>query len=99
LNLAAPQAILRERDPPVTDLTCRDFVEFIAAHVEGDLDAEERIALEEHLSECTDCVAYLASYQETIALGKAALDADGPVPEDVPPRLIEAILKARRRGR
>jgi hypothetical protein len=44
-------------------------------------------------------VAYLASYQETIALGKAALDADGPVPEDVPPRLIEAILKARRRGR
>ncbi len=76
-------------------LTCRDFIEFLDAYLEEELPADEREVFESHLSICPWCVDYLASYRETIRLGKAAFtDPDGPPPADAPPELVRAILEA-----
>jgi hypothetical protein len=41
-------------------------------------------------------VGYLESYRETIRLGREACEPDGPLPEEVPEELVEAILASRR---
>ena len=78
-------------------ITCRELVGFIGEFQDGPLTAHERREFEAHLRVCDRCVAYLASYRRTIALGKSAFaDLDAPVPPDVPEELVEAILRARR---
>lgn len=79
-------------------MTCQEVAEFLMEYLDGRLSESERHCFEEHLRECPDCVAYMATYQETIRLGKEAFstgdESFGPkVPED----LIRAILSARKR--
>ncbi len=77
-------------------MTCQEFVEFIASYLEGEAPERAHQLFESHLSMCPPCLAYLDSYKETIALGRSACaDQDGPVPEDVPPELLRAVLAAR----
>ena len=81
-------------------MTCREFAEFIAGFLDGDLPAAERAAFEDHLARCRNCVRYLDGYRQTMSLGKLALAApDAPVPVDVPEDLVEAIARARRATR
>jgi anti-sigma factor RsiW len=78
-------------------ITCREFVEFLEEYRTKALPAERRSIFEEHLAICPWCVAYLETYGETIRLGKGAFaDPDAPVPEEVPEKLVQAILEARR---
>jgi len=79
-------------------LSCREFIDFIMAWLDGELEPEVRRSFAEHLDMCPDCVDYLDSYQRTVALGKAAWDApgDAPVPNEVPEELVQAVLAARR---
>jgi anti-sigma factor RsiW len=79
-------------------VTCRELVDFLADYLSGELPADVRVAFEHHLSLCADCRAYLANYQEAIALGRDALQADAAVPDDVPQAFIDAILASRRKG-
>ena len=77
-------------------MTCREFVEFLVDYLEGALSDQERRVFDEHLAICPSCVNYLASYRETVQLGKAALRAeDDAVPSSVPEELVQAILAAR----
>ena len=79
-------------------MTCRELVEFLMDYLDGHLSEPERRCFEEHLGECPDCVAYLATYQEAIRLGKEACKAgNDPLPPEVPEDLVRAILAARRR--
>ena len=78
-------------------LTCRELIEFLAAYMDGELAAETRAAFELHLSRCPNCVEYLASYRETIRLGRRACEPEAELPANVPSELIDAILAARRR--
>ena len=82
----------------VDEVTCREFVDFIMAWLDRELDPERSRIFSEHLAMCPDCVDYLESYQRTVALGKAAWEApgDSPVPEEVPEALVQAVLAARR---
>jgi anti-sigma factor RsiW len=74
-------------------ITCRELAEFLGDYVSGELDPQRVREFERHLRACPTCVRYLDSYRQTIALGKAAFaDGDAPVPADVPPALIKAIL-------
>jgi anti-sigma factor RsiW len=77
-------------------LTCRELIETLAAYLDGELAPKPRAAFEAHLSLCPACVDYLASYRETIRLGKQACDPDAEFPADVPRELVDAILAARR---
>ena len=80
-------------------MTCRDFIEFLMEYLSDALTAEERAIFDAHLSECPWCVAYLKTYRETVALGKAALaEREKDIPEDVPEDLVQAVLAARRKG-
>ncbi len=78
-------------------LTCRELIDFLAAYLDGELAPEPRAGFEAHLSRCPACVAYLASYRETIRLGKKGCEPDAELAADVPPDLVDAILAARRR--
>ena len=79
-------------------MTCRELVEFLMDYLDGHLSEPERVCFEEHLGECPDCVAYMATYQEAIRLSKEACTAgDDALPPDVPEELVCAILAARRR--
>lgn len=76
-------------------ITCRELIDFIAAYVDGGLDAAARDDFERHLSACPSCRAYLDSYRKTMALTRA-MASDEPV-DDVPEELVRTILDARRR--
>jgi anti-sigma factor RsiW len=78
-------------------VSCREFADFIADYLSGELPAEVRAQFDHHLEVCVNCVRYLDAYRAAVALGKAAFDGtDDSVPGDVPDDLVKAILAARR---
>jgi anti-sigma factor RsiW len=78
-------------------VTCRELIEFLDDYVAGDLSEEQLRTFDEHLGICPDCVSYLESYRRTIGLERASYGIpDDDVPEEVPQRLIEAILAVRK---
>ncbi len=78
-------------------MTCRDLVDFLMAYLDEELPEAQRASFEEHLGMCPPCVAYLDTYRETVALGKAVCSEDDSLPDDVPEALVQAILTARRK--
>jgi len=77
-------------------MTCREFVEFLMAYLDGELSEPERITFERHMQDCPPCVTYLDTYAETVRLGQTVCrDPDGPVPKEAPDALVQAILSAR----
>jgi anti-sigma factor RsiW len=80
-------------------VTCREFADFMAEYVSGELAPEIVARFEYHLGECPNCVAYLSNYRDTAALGRDAVTADdAELPGDVPNGLIQAILASRTRS-
>lgn len=78
-------------------MTCREFAEFIAEYLAGELSQDTRAQFEHHLTVCPNCVAYLSNYRDVVALGRPAFaDDDVAVPGDVPDDLVQAILASRR---
>jgi anti-sigma factor RsiW len=78
-------------------VTCREFADFLADYLSGELNADVRTQFDRHLSLCPNCQKYLAGYRSTIALGKSAFShPDDRVPADVPEELVRAIMAARR---
>jgi len=79
-----------------SNLSCRDFVEFLADYVAGRLSAAELARFNDHLARCPACVSYTHSYRQAVGLSRSALLCpDDQVPGDVPEDLVGAILKAR----
>ena len=46
-------------------LSCQELVELITDYVEGVLDGQRRAEVVRHLSECDDCLRYVAQLQQT----------------------------------
>jgi len=79
-------------------MTCRELAEFLADYLSGEIPADVRTVFEDHLSRCSNCRNYLASYRITIELGRRAFEeVDAEVPADVPDDLVRAILASRLR--
>jgi anti-sigma factor RsiW len=74
-------------------ITCQELIDFIASYRDKELTAEQRAEFERHLAVCPSCVAYLKTYEQTIALARSA--AGDQTPDDVPEGLVRAILAAR----
>jgi anti-sigma factor RsiW len=82
-------------------VTCKEFIEFLAAYLERELPSAEIAAFDAHLGVCPDCVDYLRTYRDAIALGRIALavDADdAELPADAPDALVRAVLAMRPRS-
>lgn len=80
-------------------MTCREFADFIADYLAGELSPPVRTAFDHHLTVCPNCRRYLTSYAEAVKLGKAAFAVDDAgVPPSVPEELVRAILAARKAG-
>ena len=78
------------------DITCREFVEFLMAYLDGEASDQERSVFEKHMDLCPPCVTYLETYRETVRLGTClCADPEGPPPDDVPEELVQAVLRAR----
>ena len=78
-------------------MTCREFAEFMAAYLSGELVPETTEQFERHLTVCPNCVAYLSNYRQTVSLGHQAFaDDDAVLPDEVPDDLVNAILASRR---
>jgi anti-sigma factor RsiW len=78
-------------------VTCREFAEFMADYLSGELLPETTAQFEHHLTVCPNCVAYLSNYRYTVTLGRRAFaDDDADVPDEVPDTLVKAILASRR---
>jgi anti-sigma factor RsiW len=73
-------------------MSCRDFVALIPTRLEGGLGAAEEQRYERHLALCADCRAYLASYQQAIALTAAAFHEEAPALDE---SLVRSILARR----
>ena len=82
-------------------MTCREFVEFIMAFLDEELDDQRRAVFVGHVEACPPCKDYLDTYRETVRLGGCLCESDdpaAPAPEDAPEGLIQAILAARQSG-
>ena len=80
------------------NVTCREFADFMADYLAGELPPAVLATFEHHLDLCTNCRRYLTGYQETVKLGKRAFDdEDALLPPEVPEQLVQAILAARPR--
>ena len=77
-------------------MNCREFVDFLMAYIDGELPEGERSVFDAHMVDCPPCQTYLETYKETVQLGRRR-DSDGPIPDEVPERLVAAILAARPR--
>lgn len=78
-------------------MTCREFADFMADYLSGELAAEIRARFDEHLGVCPNCVTYLANYEKVTLLGRQAFsEGDDALPPDVPADLVKAILASRR---
>ena len=85
-----------EREDPLSTkpyITCQELIDFIASYRDNELSPDQRVEFERHLSVCPSCVAYLKTYEQTIALTRAT--GDELAAEDVPESLVQAILNAR----
>jgi anti-sigma factor RsiW len=78
-------------------MTCREFVEFLMAYLDDDLEREAREVFEMHLGKCPSCMCYMDDYKKTIEVGKCVCEGENePPPADAPPELVRAILEARK---
>jgi len=76
-------------------VTCRELADFMGDYLSGELPPALRGRFDYHLTLCINCQRYLASYRETVALGKQAFADAAALPADVPEELVKAILAAR----
>lgn len=80
-------------------MTCKELIDFLMDYLDGELPGGEAQHFDEHLELCPHCAGYLASYRETVRLGKMICQpGKAELPPDLPEDLVEAILEARRRG-
>ena len=60
-----------------TDLACNELVELVTEYLEDTLPSAERARFDAHLTECPDCVEYVAQMQRTIvAVGLSAAELE-----------------------
>jgi anti-sigma factor RsiW len=67
-------------------ITCRDLSDLLPDLVDGELSAQQRELIRNHLRRCPSCVAYVESYQVTVWLARRL----PPVP--LPPATAQRLL-------
>ena len=76
-------------------ITCEQATVLLLDYVTGTLDPATTLILERHLERCSDCVAFLQTYTETIRATRTLRYDD--IPEELQHRLLHT-LYAKMRG-
>ena len=78
--------------PPALQITCKEFVELVTAHLDGVLADGDRTRFECHSQRCPGCRAYLQQFRLTVdALSTARMEA-------VEPANLDELLRAFKRS-
>ena len=78
-------------------ITCEEVITFLLDYLSREIDLEARRDFERHLALCPSCAAYLATYEQTVHLGRAALCEElESHPPELGRELVRAILESRR---
>ena len=72
-------------------LTCKDFLSELSEYLDEALDAEVRVKLEQHITECPNCWVIADTTKKTVQIYKG-LDPY-PVPSEIQSRLMAALEK------
>lgn len=72
-------------------LTCKDFLHELSDYLDEALDAELRVKLEQHITECPNCWVIADTTKKTVKIYKG-MDPY-PIPSDVEARLMAALEK------
>lgn len=70
---------------------CGDVVARFGDYVDNELVRAERIALEDHLNDCPECAAFLASYNHVIDSAAELREPEEPISVEVQNRLRKAL--------
>lgn len=77
---------------------CSEIHDALDDYLEASMTPAERATFDAHLAVCPPCRDYLASYETTIRLGKAAFAEPPTEPAPPPPpELLAAVLAARKK--
>ena len=76
-------------------MNCKKVIVELTSYLDGVLDSEMKIDLEQHLSGCTDCRLVVDTCQKTIQI--FCNSEPVPLPDDVRQRLHSALLERFRR--
>lgn len=78
------------------DITCKEVVDSLADYLAGTLNPVQGQEIESHLTGCLPCVAFLKTYQMTIALYQKGRPAEPPayLKERLLDRLRKEVRKA-----
>jgi len=70
-------------------LTCKEFLQELTDYLDSTVDAELRVKLERHISECPNCFVILDTTQKTIKVYKGV--EPQAIPDEVRVRLMKAV--------
>lgn len=70
-------------------LTCKEFLQELSEYLDSTVDAELRLKLERHISECPNCFVILDTTQKTIKVYKGMQPQE--IPDEVQVRLMKAV--------
>ncbi len=79
------------------DLACRELVELLGDHLDGQLDDATSARVEEHLLGCGDCGRYADQLRQTLALTRSLAVDDSSQP-GLEALLVELRRRTRRPG-
>ncbi len=85
----------RRKQATPTKALCKRVTSLIADYLNGELDAKTRAALETHLSECDNCVAFLSTYKKTVQAVQSLRYED--LPPDLQRRALQLVRKRLKR--
>ena len=79
-------------------MNCKELSDFLMDYIEGALPQEQVAAFEVHLQKCPPCIHYLETYKQCVEVGKASClkCEDESIPREIPDKLVQAILVARK---
>lgn len=71
--------------------TCHQLLDSLSAYVDGDLQDELCLEIQQHLTECENCRVVVDTLRKTIYLVKANAKEPVEIPEDVHERLFRRL--------
>ena len=71
-------------------ICCKECLDLLHDYLEGELDQETSISLEEHFADCPPCIAFFKTYKTTSTVCRESLGTI-EIPSEVQSKLIEFI--------